>query len=102
MRGLCGVVSCVTLAIEAMREEQLMGYQLGREKYVPSLSQLITGGMEEGRWGEGWREGMEGGGMEEGRWGEGWREGVEGRGGGRKGALQFKCKFCHILHMEYV
>ena len=28
------MVSCVTLAIEAMREEQLMGYQLGREKYV--------------------------------------------------------------------
>ena len=34
LRGLCGVVSCVTLAIEAMKEEQLMGYQLDREKYV--------------------------------------------------------------------
>ena len=33
MRGLCGAVSCVTLATEAMREEQLMGYQLSGEKY---------------------------------------------------------------------
>ena len=106
MRGLCGVVNCVTLAIEAMREEQLMGYQLGREKYVPSSPQVITvtfriasmnlgshtativGWEDIKRW-DGGREmegGVEGGGG--GRWDGGREMGGGLEGGGEGGRME--------------